>query len=139
LFEEALSHAEGPAQFSGDVAFRLHDTHGFPLELTVELAQEQGLDVDVDRFQELLEDQRRRAKEAVKRTGMTGDAASEAAGTVGRTEFVGYERLDADTKVGAVLGPDGPVEAAAEGTQVRVLLPVTPFYAEGGGHVGDTG
>ncbi|MFL5799136.1 MAG: alanine--tRNA ligase [Actinomycetota bacterium] len=139
LFEEALSHAEGPAQFSGDVAFRLHDTHGFPLELTVELAQEQGLDVDVDRFQELLEDQRRRAKEAVKRTEMTGDTVSEAAGRVGRTEFVGYERLDADTTVAAVLGPDGPVEAAAEGTPVRILLPVTPFYAEGGGQVGDTG
>ncbi len=139
LFEEALSHVEGPAQFSGDVAFRLHDTHGFPLELTVELAQEHGLDVDVDRFQELLEDQRRRAKGAVKRTEMTGDTVSEAAGRVGGTEFVGYQRLDADTTIGPVLDPEGPLETATEGAEVRVLLPVTPFYAEGGGQIGDTG
>jgi alanyl-tRNA synthetase len=141
LFEDAMSGmpSDEGGRFPGDVAFRLHDTHGFPLELTAELAEERGLTVDVDRFQELLEDQRQRAKEAVKRQDMTGDAIAEAAGRMGPTEFVGYQRLDADTTVAAVVGPDGPLEVAALGTNVRVLLPVTPFYAEGGGQIGDTG
>ncbi len=142
LFEEALggrSDTDAGPMFSGDVAFRLHDTHGFPLELTQELAEERGLEVDVDRFRELLDDQRRRAKEAVKRQDMTGDAVADAAGRLGGSEFVGYQRLDADTEIGALVGPDGPLEAAGEGTPVRVLLPVTPFYAEGGGQIGDGG
>jgi len=75
----------------------------------------------------------------VKRQDMTGDAVTDAVGRVGGSEFVGYQRLDADTTIGALVGPDGPLEVAHEGTSVRVLLPVTPFYAEGGGQIGDTG
>src|SRR4051794_1156568 len=139
LFEEAMQSIEQESRFPGDVAFRLHDTHGFPLELTAELAEERGLDVDVQRFQELLEEQRQRAKDAVKRQDMTGDAVADAAGRLGFTEFVGDQRLDADTTIGALVGPDAPLEVASEGDQVRVLLPVTPFYAEGGGQIGDAG
>ncbi len=139
LFEEAAGSLGEGGRFPGEAAFRLHDTHGFPLELTAELAAERGLEIDVDRFGELLEDQRRRAKDAVKRQDMTGDAVGEAAARMGGQEFVGYARLDADTTIAALLGPDGPLEVASEGTPVRVLLPATPFYAEGGGQIGDTG
>jgi alanyl-tRNA synthetase len=139
LFEEAAGSLGDGGRFPGETAFRLHDTHGFPLELTAELAEERGLEVDVDRFGELLEDQRRRAKEAVKRQDMTVDALGEAIARMTGQEFVGYERLDADTTIASLIGPDGPLEVASEGTPVRVLLPVTPFYAEGGGQIGDSG
>jgi alanyl-tRNA synthetase len=75
----------------------------------------------------------------VKRQDMTVDALGEAIARMTGQEFVGYERLDADTTIASLIGPDGPLEVASEGTPVRVLLPVTPFYAEGGGQIGDSG
>src|SRR5207248_5974225 len=70
----------------------------------------------------------------------SSDLLSEAAGRLGSpTEFVGYQGLEADTVIGALVGPDGPLEVAHEGQPVRALLPVTPFYAEGGGQIGDVG
>jgi alanyl-tRNA synthetase len=134
LFEHEVDKASG-GRLPGDVAFRLHDTHGFPLELTMELAADQGLEVDTDRFAELMEEQRRRAQEAAKRLGAGSEffAAPE-------TEFVGYERLEEEGRVLALLGPGGEeLEVAAEGQDVRVFLDRTPFYAESGGQVGDTG
>jgi alanyl-tRNA synthetase len=138
LFEEAAGRAGG-GRLSGEDAFRLHDTHGFPIELTLELAEEQELEVDLDRFHELLSEQRRRAQEAAKRGLTGGGVLGEVASRVGRTQFVGYERLDADTRIAALVVGGAEVEAVPEGTNLSVLLPVTPFYAEGGGQVGDRG
>jgi alanyl-tRNA synthetase len=141
LFEEAASRAKGAgaATLPGSEAFYLHDTHGFPIELTRELAEEQGLGVDMGEFEALMEQQRRRAQEQAKRGDLTGDSLARAAVGVGRTEFVGYERLEADTLVGGLLVDGGEAPAATEGQTVRLLLPVTPFYAEAGGQVGDRG
>src|SRR5207247_4403398 len=93
----------------------------------------------MDEFHALMEQQRRRAQEQAKRGGAAGDALASAAARAGPTEFVGYERLEADTRIGALLVGGAEVPAALEGQDVQLLLLVTPFYAEGGGQVGDTG
>jgi alanyl-tRNA synthetase len=129
------ARAGGASRLEGDVAFQLSDTFGFPLQLTEELAAEAGLGVDVDRFAELLEEQRGRAREAARKVPVGLDA-----GGVPPTEFVGYEKLDAEGTVVELLDAEQRrLEAAEEGTEVRLFLDVTPFYAEGGGQVGDEG
>jgi alanyl-tRNA synthetase len=134
LFEEAKRRAEG-GRVAGDDAFKLSDTFGFPLQLTQELADEAGLTVDTDRFAELLEEQRRRARDAAKKVPI-----GLGAGTTPPTEFVGYDRLDAEGAVASLLDRElRELETAGEGQEVRVILDRTPFYAEGGGQVGDTG
>jgi alanyl-tRNA synthetase len=134
VFEEAKAKAEG-GRISGDDAFKLSDTFGFPLPLTQELAAEAGLEVDTDRFAQLLEEQRRRAREAAKKVAVGLDA-----GAAPATHFVGYERLDADTTLTSLLDEElRELPEAEEGQEVRVFLDRTPFYAEGGGQVGDRG
>jgi alanyl-tRNA synthetase len=141
LFEDAVARARPSGRLSGADAFRLHDTHGFQIELTTELAEEQGLEVDLERFQALMDEQRRRAQEAVlpRRGPQAEEAVARAVQASGRTEFVGYERLMADSRISAILVGGEPADVAGEGDEVRVLLAVTPFYAEGGGQVGDRG
>ena len=123
-------------ELSGSTAFLLHDTYGFPLELTQEIAAERDVGVDLDEFDENMTDQRERAK-AAQKGGV--DAASldgyrEIMEQFGITEFVGYEVDTAECRVLAVTeGPEGP-----EG-EVEIFLDRTPFYAESGGQVGDTG
>jgi alanyl-tRNA synthetase len=138
LLEREIGPARPTGQLLGDVAFRLHDTHGFPLELTLELARDEGLEVDVERFGELMEEQRRRSLGAGRDAG-AGEAVVRAVTRVGRTEFLGYERLEADAAVLALVADGAEVEVAGEGQEVRVLLSRTPFYAEAGGQVGDEG
>ncbi len=126
---------------SGSTAFTLHDTYGFPIDLTVEIAAEHGVDVDRDAFAAYMDQQRARARAAAKGAGggVPADVYRQAAGQVGSTRFVGYERTEADTALGALLDPHGTRQAAEEGDEVHVVLPVTPFYAEGGGQLGDHG
>ena len=133
LFEEARGRAAG--RMSGEDAFKLSDTFGFPLQLTEELAADAGLEVDTDRFGELLDAQRRRARDAAKKVAIGIDA-----GAVPPTTFVGYTDLEADGHVVALLDADNrELPAAEEGQEVRLFLDVTPFYAEGGGQIGDQG
>ena len=118
----------------GKSAFLLHDTYGFPLELTQEIAAERGIEVDTAGFESAMDEQRRRAKEA-RKSGRTDADRVDAYRSVmeqnGTTVFVGYTRDTAEaTVVGVVPGDEGTVE---------VFLDVTPFYAESGGQVGDTG
>jgi alanyl-tRNA synthetase len=132
---DAQGQALGPKVLQGDDAFKLSDTFGFPLQLTEELAAEAGLEVDVDRFTELLEEQRTRARAAAKRVPIGVDT-----GAVPPTEFVGYQRLEAAAKIVEMLdGESRELPVAEEGEDVRVFLNVTPFYAEGGGQIGDHG
>ncbi len=134
LFEEAKGRAEG-GRITGTDAFKLSDTFGFPLQLTEELAADAGLSVDTDRFAELLEEQRRRARAAAKKVEIGSDA-----GAAPPSTFVGYERLEADGRLTAVLDEDHrELAAAEEGQRVQVFLDITPFYAEAGGQVGDAG
>ena len=144
LLDNAIqrTRAAGGATLPGDTAFQLHDTYGFPYELTVEAAEEAGLEVDADRFAALMEDQRRRAKEA--RKELTVDlrrieAYRDLAQRHGRTTFVGYETTTAEGRILGLLRDGEELAAAGEGDQVELILDRTPFYAEGGGQVGDTG
>ena len=134
LFEQAMGRAEG-SRISGDDAFTLSDTFGIPREQIEEWAEEAGLTVDVERFASLLEEQRARARAAVKKVEIGLDA-----GAVPPTEFVGYDSLDAEAAITMLLDADhGELDTAQEGDDVLVFLGRTPFYAEAGGQVGDHG
>ena len=134
LFEEARERAEG-GRIRGADAFKLSDTFGFPIELTAELAADASLTVDEPGFRELLEEQRAKARAAVKKVEVGIDA-----GAVPPTEFVGYHQPDADSAIAMLLDADrGELDVAQEGDEVSVFLGRTPFYAESGGQVGDEG
>jgi alanyl-tRNA synthetase len=134
LFEEARERAEG-GRIAGADAFKLSDTFGFPIELTEELAADAGLAVDQTGFRELLEEQRARARAAVRKVEVGLDA-----GTVPPSEFVGYGQPEAEAPIALLLGEDrGELDVAQEGDEVLVFLGRTPFYAEAGGQVGDEG
>ncbi len=144
LLDEAIAstRGQGTATLDGDTAFRLHDRYGFPYELTVEVAEEAGLAVDAERFAELMEQQRRRAQEA--RRGMAGtqrrvEAYRDLAARHGQTMFVGYERTEAEARALALLRDGEELADAVKGDELELILDRSPFYAEGGGQVGDTG
>ncbi|MCM4079108.1 alanine--tRNA ligase [Paractinoplanes hotanensis] len=132
----------GGAKLSGDQAFQLHDTYGFPIDLTLEIAQEQGLEVDQDGFRRLMADQRSRAKAdaAARKTGHADlSAYRNALDLGGPVEFTGYQEVQRESRVRALIGGSGAVEVAGEGDFVELVLDTTPFYAEGGGQQADTG
>jgi alanyl-tRNA synthetase len=129
-------------KLSGDQAFQLHDTYGFPIDLTLEIAAEAGLGVDADGFRRLMTEQRTRAKAdaAARKTGHADLSAYRAVlDAGGPVEFTGYAEVARESKVRALLTGTGSVEAAVEGDEIEVVLDVTPFYAEGGGQQPDTG
>jgi alanyl-tRNA synthetase len=138
LLETEVEGARASGRVPGDVVFKLHDTFGFPKELTRELAGDAGLAIDEERFEALMAEQRERAKKAAKRERL-GEDLTAVAGETGPTTFVGYETLEADARVLAVLTEAGRAEVAGEGEDVRVVLDRTPFYAEAGGQIGDHG
>ena len=117
---------------AGGDAFRLHDTYGFPLELTRELAAERGVEVDEVGFSAAMEEQRARSRRGTPQ----GWALAK---DLPKSEFTGYGELTTSSKVVALRKDGEPVEAAGEGDSVEVFLERTPFYAESGGQVGDTG
>jgi len=129
-FEKVASRGGGVV--SGADAFRLHDTFGFPLELTRELAAERKVTVDEEGFRTAMAEQKERSRRATPlRFAITKDTP--------KSEFSGYDELTTETKVLAIrLGGD-PVDVAMEGDEVQVFLERTPFYAESGGQIGDTG
>ncbi|MGW0231693.1 alanine--tRNA ligase [Actinopolymorpha singaporensis] len=140
------SESSGPSgssrrpALSGRTAFELHDTYGFPVDLTVEVAAEAGLTVDTDRFAALMEDQRERARQA--RTSAPGDVGVSyrvLAERHGPTRFVGYDRHESDGTVLALLRDGRELAVATEGERCTLVLDRTPMYAESGGQVGDTG
>jgi alanyl-tRNA synthetase len=137
VFEQEVERVKGAPErrLPGDVAFKLHDTFGFPRELTRELVEEAGLSVDWDRFDALMEEQRRRAREAAKRVAGGLEAVAAPPST-----FVGYERLEEEGRILLLLDAEGrELDGAEEGQEVRLFLDRTPFYAEAGGQVGDRG
>jgi alanyl-tRNA synthetase len=133
ILEEALR--AGTGRVPGDVAFRLHDTHGFPIELTMEMAAEAGVEVDVEGFEREMATQRQLAQaDARRRRQAVGEEATyrQLLEASGPTRFTGYEHYEEPATVVAVL-------AGAEPGTAEVFLDRTPFYAESGGQVGDTG
>jgi alanyl-tRNA synthetase len=132
----------GGSQLVGDKAFQLHDTYGFPIDLTLEIAQEHGLDVDQEGFRRLMAEQRSRAKaDAVARKmGHVDQSAYRSAlDAGGPVEFTGYHELSRESRVRALIGGSDRLEVAGEGDFVELVLDATPFYAEGGGQQPDTG
>lgn len=123
---------------SGDDAFRLHDTYGFPLDLTKEILEEKGLTLDEERFLELMKNQKLTARANRSFKGGWDDAAADALSGL-KTTFVGYKELTAETKILALLKDGKPVDSADEGDDTAVVIETTPFYAESGGQVGDKG
>jgi alanyl-tRNA synthetase len=135
---DILAQVEG--QISGSDAFELYDTYGFPLELTQEIAEEQGLSVDVDGFAAEMEAQRQRSKDAHETIDLTVQGSLDAlAASIQTTEFLGYTNLQVPSRVEALLVAGQAVETAAAGAMVQVVLDQTPFYAESGGQIGDKG
>ena len=131
--------ATGAQELAGDIAFRLHDTWGFPIDITTEIAAEAGLSVDRTEFDRLMAEQRDRARAARKGddAGVVLDAAL--VSTNGPTEFLGYEHLATDGKIIAIVSHGAGSSVAGQGEEVDVVLDRTVFYAEGGGQVGDRG
>jgi alanyl-tRNA synthetase len=133
--------SEGRAMLPGDKAFQLHDTYGFPIDLTLEMASEQGLKVDEDGFRELMAQQRARAKAdaASRKTGHGDPTLYRALLEQGPTEFTGYTELASEANVRGIIRDGKQVRSAGEGEIVEVVLDRTPLYAESGGQDSDAG
>jgi alanyl-tRNA synthetase len=141
LLTEATAQLGEGGALPGEVAFKLYDTFGFPLDLTQDALREQGRSVDVAGFESAMAEQRRRARAA---WAGSGEAATdrvwfELREKLGATEFLGYATETAEAAITALVVDGHPVERAPAGAEVAVLLNQTPFYAESGGQVGDTG
>lgn len=145
LLDTAISRTQssGSAALPGETAFELADTYGFPLELTVEAAREAGLTVDEDRFADLLDQQRKRAQSGGKTKTTQAlrrmDTYRELSGHLPPTKFIGYEHLQAEATVKGLITGGAVVPTVSEGDEIELVLDRTPFYAEAGGQVGDTG
>jgi len=125
----------------GSMAFKLHDTYGFPLDLTREIAGEAGLTVDEQGFMAEMAEQKNKARMALKNKEMSAWGRGLAAGIDVdlRTEFVGYESYSSDSRILYILLDDEQVNSAQQGEEITIILDRTPFYAESGGQVADTG
>ncbi|HET6816060.1 MAG TPA: alanine--tRNA ligase [Mycobacteriales bacterium] len=143
-FEQVASTAKqtGSSAVSGEDAFTLHDTYGFPIDLTIEMAREQGLAVDEDEFRRLMQEQRTRAKRdaAERKTGHADVSVYRSlleAG--GPSTFTGYTEIEAEAVLRGLLVDGVPAQSASAGTDVELTLDRTPFYAEAGGQLADHG
>jgi alanyl-tRNA synthetase len=140
----AQTKAGGSTRLAGDKAFALHDTYGFPIDLTLEMAAEQGLEVDEAEFRRLMGEQRARAKaDSAAKRGQHADTGAYRAvqdSLTGRmVEFTGYDQVAGEGVVRGLVSGSGLVEVATAGEEVEVILDATPFYAESGGQLADHG
>ena len=144
IFDLAASavKATKSTRMSGDDVFKLHDTYGFPFDLTLEMAREVGLEVDESGFTRLMKEQRDRAKadSRAKKSGHTDlSEYKKIADASGATEFVGYTQVETESRVNAILVDGVGTKSAKAGDDVEIILDRTPFYAEGGGQLADGG
>jgi len=142
LLDEIIAEAKQAKQrvIAGEALFKLYDTYGFPLDLAADSAKDHGLALDEAGFQAALNEQRERArKSAGFAAAKTKDIYTELSGIVAPTQFVGYSQLDTEGFVQAIVKQDARVKEAVEGDEIEIVLDRTPFYAEGGGQVGDQG
>jgi alanyl-tRNA synthetase len=144
IFDTAVKQLKAAAQTTvpGEQVFQLHDTYGFPFDLTLEMAREAGLEVDETGFRSLMQEQRERAKAdaRARKSGLAaGTAYKEVMEQAGASKFVGYERVSAEARVGGLLVDGNSVQSAGPGSHVEVILDTTAFYAEAGGQLGDHG
>lgn len=141
LLEEETAKLGKGAQLSGDAAFKLYDTFGFPLDLTQDILKGRGMTVDTDGFEKAMEGQREMARASHKGSGDTATSRIwfELKEKVGTTKFLGYDQDEADGSVLAIVKGGESVSSAASGDEVFIVLDQTPFYGESGGQTGDTG
>ena len=144
IFDTAVADLQksGGSVLPGDQAFALHDTYGFPIDLTLEMAAEKGLQVDEDGFRRLMTEQRDRAKQAerARKAGLSSHTAyREVMDVAGVTTFTGYDEVVSEATLRGLLVDGETVSSAREGDSVEVVLDRTPFYAEGGGQLADAG
>ena len=141
IFADLLSvhKAKGETQFSGADAFKLYDTYGFPVDLTAEMVEDEGMTLDREAFEREMEEQRQRARKAREALGDLGWAGIEFGSDMPATEFLGYDRTEAQGKVLAIVAEEELRDAVAAGAEATLVLDQTPFYAEMGGQVADTG
>lgn len=143
LFENAAAEAQdaGRKSLSGSQAFTLHDTYGFPIDLTLEMAAEAGLEVDTEGFEKLMGEQRARAKadSKAKKHGHTDLSVYRDFVDNHPTEFTGFDELETTSSVIGLVKDGESINQAQEGEQVEVILEATPMYAEAGGQLGDRG
>ena len=143
FLEEAIEVVKnsGSKQLKGDAAFLLHDTYGFPIDLTLEMAEEQGLTVDRDGFKALMAEQRDRAKADAREKKLGGNDLSvySAFRAKGVTTFTGYQELQSDAKVIGLISDGGSSTVVEQGSIAEIILDQTSFYAESGGQDSDAG
>ena len=141
IYQEMLaSHKEkGETVFSGSDAFKLYDTYGFPIDLTIEMVEEEGMSVDRDGFKTMMEEQRVRARKAREALGDLGWAGIEFGSAVPATEFIGYEQEVCEAKVLAIVVENELRDEIVSGAEATIVLDQTTMYAERGGQVGDHG
>jgi len=141
IFADLLAgyKAKGETVFSGADAFKLYDTYGFPIDLTLEMVEEEGMTVDQDGFKAYMEEQRVRARKAREALGDLGWAGVDFGQEMPATEFVGYTSNEAAAKVLAIVAEDEQRQDIVSGGEAIVVLDQTPFYAEMGGQVADHG
>ncbi len=137
---EEMFASQRDGSLAGEQAFLLYDTYGFPVEVTAEIAREHGMEVDMDGFQREMEAQRQRGRVAGERFAGGYDAQRlyQEMG-IGEVNFLGYETTTAPSVISGLIVDGRPVDEVSQGQEVEVILRETPFYAEGGGQVGDTG
>ncbi len=134
----AKAIAEGKKVLDGADVFKLYDTYGFPIDLTREIAEEKGLEIDEETYKAEMKAQRERARNARKDIGGWSESSKTLLSALAKTEFVGYEKASADAKVLAIIDGENALDEINEG-ECSVILDTTPFYGEGGGQVGDSG
>ena len=141
IFADMLAeHKEkGEKTFSGADAFKLYDTYGFPIDLTIEMVKEEGMEVDEDGFKALMKEQKERARAATKALGDFGWSGVDLGKEMPATEFVGYEQNSCEAKVLAIIVEDELREEIIADTEAVIVLDQSPFYAEMGGQVADCG
>ncbi|WP_288942668.1 alanine--tRNA ligase [uncultured Roseovarius sp.] len=141
LLDDALDKLPDGAPLPGETAFKLYDTYGFPLDLTQDALREQGRGVDVAGFDAAMAEQKAKARAAWSGSGETADASIwfDIAEHKGTTDFLGYDTEVAEGQIAALVQSGKAVDKAAKGQEVQIVLNQTPFYAESGGQVGDTG
>ena len=139
MLDEYIDKLDGNV-FSGEDAFKLNDTYGFPLDLTKDILEEKGITVDEDKFNALLANQKATARAARKDAGADAWKGNSVKINADKTDFVGYTDFDCDAKIVAIINADGElVDMLGAGENGTVVLDKTPFYAQSGGQVGDSG
>ena len=141
IFSEMMAEhkAKGETVFAGSDAFKLYDTYGFPIDLTIEMAKEEGMEVDQEGFKQFMQEQKVRAREARKALGDLGWAGMDFGQEIPETDFIGYENTQTSAKILAIVSEDETRTEIAEGVEAVIVLDQTVMYAEMGGQVADHG